>query len=73
VIEDKQLYIMLGEIKANQETQLKMLQEIKEESRKTEERVSWMETKINYAAGAVAFAVFLFQALWTYFTRTGRA
>lgn len=72
-MEDKQLYIMLGEIKANQETQLNVLQDIKEEQRRTDKRVSWMETKINYAAGAVALAVFTFQAIWTYFTRTGKA
>lgn len=62
VVMDKELYILLGEIKAQ-------LADMKEAQRKVEERQARMEKKINYAAGAVAFAIFLFQAAWAYLTK----
>lgn len=62
VTDDRQLYLMLGEIKAQ-------LAEMKETQRKTEERTSRMEKKINFAAGAVALFIFLFQATWAYLSR----
>lgn len=59
---DKEMYMLLGEIKAQ-------LADVKETQRKQEERTLRMEKKINYAAGAVALAVLAFQTLWAYFTK----
>lgn len=59
---DKNLYILLGEIKAQ-------LADMKEAQRKVEERQARMEKRINMAAGAVAFAIFLFQFVWAYITK----
>lgn len=69
VVMDKELYLLLGEIKAK-------LEEIKENDRKRtekevriDERMSRMEKKINYAAGAIAGSVFLFQIAWAWLTK----
>lgn len=70
---DKNLYLLLGEIKAKLEGIEKTTREadrVREEQRvRTDERITRMEKKINYAAGAVAFSVFLFQAIWAYITK----
>lgn len=62
VVEDKQLYILLGEIKATQEQQQKTVNDMAK-------RVERMESRINYAIGIVTAIIFFFQAGWTLFTR----
>lgn len=62
----KELFILLGEIKRNQEIGI-------ERQEKMERRIEVMETKINYAIGVVAAVIFFFQAGWTYLTKTGKA
>lgn len=65
-MEDKETYVLLGEIKKAQELQIKMIEDM-------QKRVAWMETKINYAIGIVASIIFFFQAAWTYVTKMGKA
>lgn len=68
-MEDKELYILLGEIKA-QLVEVKDAQRRSEEARKkSDERMTSMEKKINYAAGAIAISIFAFQAIWAWFTK----
>ena len=64
--DNKELFILLGEIKRNQEIGI-------ERQEKMEKRIEIMETKINYAIGVVAGVVFLFQFGWSYLTKTGKA
>ena len=64
--EHKELFILLGEIKRNQEIGM-------ERQKRIEERVAKMESKINYAIGVVATVIFFFQVGWTYVTRSGKA
>lgn len=64
--EYKELFILLGEIKRNQEIS-------NERQEKMEKRIEVMETKINYAIGVVAAVIFFFQAGWTYLTKMGKA
>jgi hypothetical protein len=62
VVENKELYILLGEIKAQ-------LADVRANQVRIDERQERMEKKINIAAGAIALAIFTFQAAWAYITR----
>lgn len=50
---DTELYTRLGEIKATQEHMLRLLEERNIKQDEISRRVSAVESKINYAAGAV--------------------
>lgn len=63
---DKELYLLLGEIKVTQDHLTKTMEEVNK-------RVTKMESKINYAIGIVTTIVFFFQAGWTYITKMGKA
>jgi hypothetical protein len=66
ISEHKEIYILLGEIKRNQEIGIA-------HQEKTDRRIETMEKKINYAIGVVAAVIFFFQAGWTYITKMGKA
>jgi len=66
---EQQLYLLLGEIKATQALILKKLDEHAAERKELTERVSQVESKINWAAGTLGAIIFVFQAGWAYFTR----
>jgi len=65
--------MLLGEIKANQETQIKALADLRDSNKKTDDRVAYIEKKLNYALGVVTASVFVFQYLFNYFMKTGKA
>lgn len=50
---DNEVYTRLGEIKATQEHILKLLEERNQRQEEMSKRLNTVESKINYAAGAV--------------------
>jgi hypothetical protein len=83
-VDDKELYILLGEIKRNQEIIFDKVEKMDEEGKRAreanfvkvdqmEKRMAVMESKINYAIGIVATIIFFFQAGWSYLTKMGKS
>jgi hypothetical protein len=72
-VEDKDLYIRLGEIQKSLELCLKNQETNFSNQINIDRRMAAMEQKINYAIGVVAAVIFFFQAGWTYLTKMGKA
>lgn len=72
-MENKELYILLGEIKQQQEYQNKTHDQQTRTIEEMNKRMAKMESRINYAIGIVTTVIFFFQAGLTYITKMGKA
>jgi hypothetical protein len=61
---DKQLYILLGEIKATQELTLKMLADLVKDNEKRDEKIEDLNAKVNKAAAVLTLVTIFVTAVF---------